>query len=227
MPTLLSQSLQSAGQTEERRLAGSTGRNCITLKTVNRSYLGSEITDHAWFFQTLSFISDISFIHFRHSFILCQMNLRRYFRLGILCGPAGKESACSAGHLGSIPGLGRSPEGKGYPLQYCGQENSMDCIVHGVEKSGTQLSHFHFQDKDERSQTGQGFTTILQQKIWRKKKRNRKAEFTRVFQQLLNPTLNLRDRGPKSNLGRVWMKSPTASQWFSTRGKGDILDCHT
>ena len=46
----------------------------------------------------------------------------------------------------------------------------MDCIVHGVEKSGTQLSHFHFQDKDEKSQTGQGFTTILQQKIWRKKK---------------------------------------------------------
>ena len=41
----------------------------------------------------------------------------------------------------------------------------MDCIVHGVEKSGTQLSHFHFQDKDEKSQTGQGFTTILQQKI--------------------------------------------------------------
>ena len=45
----------------------------------------------------------------------------------------GKESACSAGNLGSIPGLGRSPgEGKGYALQYSGLENSMDCIVHGV-----------------------------------------------------------------------------------------------
>ena len=45
----------------------------------------------------------------------------------------GKESACNAGDLGSIPGLGRSPgEGKSYPLQYSGLENSMDCIVHRV-----------------------------------------------------------------------------------------------
>ena len=43
------------------------------------------------------------------------------------------------------PGLRRSPgEGKGYPLQYSGLENSMDCIVHGVAKSWTQLSNFHF-----------------------------------------------------------------------------------
>ena len=49
------------------------------------------------------------------------------------CGSAGKESTCNVGDLGSIPGLGRSPgEGKGYPLQYSGLENSMDCIVHGV-----------------------------------------------------------------------------------------------
>ena len=55
----------------------------------------------------------------------------------------GKESACNVGDLGSIPGLGRSPvEGKGYPLQYSGLENSMDCIVHGVEKSRIQLSDF-------------------------------------------------------------------------------------
>ena len=51
---------------------------------------------------------------------------------------AGKESACSVGHLGSIPGLGRSPgEGKGYPFQYSSLENSMDCVVHGVAKSQT------------------------------------------------------------------------------------------
>ena len=57
----------------------------------------------------------------------------------------GKESACNVGDLGSIPRLGRSPgEGKGYPLQYSGLENSMDCIVHGVAKSGTRLSDFHF-----------------------------------------------------------------------------------
>ena len=46
-----------------------------------------------------------------------------------------------AGDLGSIPGLGGSPgEGISYPLQYSGLENSMDCIVHGVAKSWTQLS---------------------------------------------------------------------------------------
>ena len=56
--------------------------------------------------------------------------------LGIPCGSAGKESACNAGDLGSVPGLGRSPgEGKGYPLQYSGLKNSMDCIVHGITKT--------------------------------------------------------------------------------------------
>ena len=51
---------------------------------------------------------------------------------------AGKESTCSGGDLDSIPELGRSPgEGKGYPLQYSGLENSMDCIVQGVTKSWT------------------------------------------------------------------------------------------
>ena len=60
------------------------------------------------------------------------------------CGLAGKEPACNVGDLGSIPGLERFPgEGKGYPLQYSGLENSMDCIVHGVTKSRTQLSDFH------------------------------------------------------------------------------------
>ena len=57
---------------------------------------------------------------------------------------AGKESTCNGGDLGWIPGLGRSPaEGKGYPLQHSGLENSMDCIVHGVTKSRTRLSDFH------------------------------------------------------------------------------------
>ena len=53
-------------------------------------------------------------------------------------GSTGKEPAFNAGDLGLIPGLGRSPgEGNGYPLQYSGLENSMDCIVHGVAKSRT------------------------------------------------------------------------------------------
>ena len=60
-------------------------------------------------------------------------------------GSAGKESTCNVGDLGSIPGLGRPPgEGKDYPLQYSGLENSIDCIVHGVAKSWTCQSHFHF-----------------------------------------------------------------------------------
>ena len=64
---------------------------------------------------------------------------------GFPCGWAGKESACNAGDLSSISGLGRSPgEGKGSPLQYSGLENSMDCIVHGVAKSQTRLRDFHF-----------------------------------------------------------------------------------
>ena len=57
----------------------------------------------------------------------------------------GKESAWNAGDPSSIPGSGRSPgEGIGYPIQYSGLENSLDCIVQGVTKSQTQLSDFHF-----------------------------------------------------------------------------------
>ena len=68
--------------------------------------------------------------------------------MGFPYGTAGKESVCNAGDLGSIPKLGRSPgEGKGYPLQYSGLENSMDCIVHGGHKeldTTEPLSlHFH------------------------------------------------------------------------------------
>ena len=58
---------------------------------------------------------------------------------GFPCGSAGKETTCNVGDLGSIPGLGRFPEGgKDYPLQYSGPENSMD------PESQTQLSDFHF-----------------------------------------------------------------------------------
>ena len=57
----------------------------------------------------------------------------------------GIESSCNAGDLGLIPGLGRSPgEGKSYPLQYSGLENSMHYTVHGVAKSQTWLSDSHF-----------------------------------------------------------------------------------
>ena len=60
-----------------------------------------------------------------------------------LGGSDGKESSCSAGDLGSIPGLERSPgEGNGYLLQYSGLENATDCTVHGVSKSRTRLGYF-------------------------------------------------------------------------------------
>ena len=58
-------------------------------------------------------------------------------------GSNGKESACSAGDLGSVRGSGRSPgERNGYSLQYSRLENSMDrgawqATVHGITKSGT------------------------------------------------------------------------------------------
>ena len=56
--------------------------------------------------------------------------------MGFPGGSANKESACNAGDLGSVLGLGRfAREGKGHPLQYSGLENSMDCIVRGVAES--------------------------------------------------------------------------------------------
>ena len=71
--------------------------------------------------------------------------IKQYTPMGFPGGSVDKESAYSVGDLGSIPGLGRSSgEGKGYPLQYSGLENSMDCIAHGIAKSQTRQSDFHF-----------------------------------------------------------------------------------
>ena len=64
-----------------------------------------------------------------------------------------------------IPGLGRSPgEGKGYPLQYSGLENSLDYIVHGVAKSQTRLSNFHFTKKSVLGQITVPETWLLSKK---------------------------------------------------------------
>ena len=58
--------------------------------------------------------------------------------LGFPGGSAGKESTCNVGDLGWMLGLERSPgEGKGYPLEYSGLENSIDCVFHEVTKSWT------------------------------------------------------------------------------------------
>ena len=64
-------------------------------------------------------------------------------------GSDNKESACNAGDQGLILGSRRSPEEwNSYPLQYSGLENSMDYTVHGVAKSWTRLSNFHFAGLD-------------------------------------------------------------------------------
>ena len=64
--------------------------------------------------------------------------------MGFPCSSAGKESACNVKDLGSIPRSGRSPG------EYSGLEKSMDCTVHGVTKSPTQLRnlHFHFHNEN-------------------------------------------------------------------------------
>ena len=63
-----------------------------------------------------------------------------YMYTSFPCGSAGKESDCNVVDLGSIPGLGRFPgDGKGYPLQYSGLENSMVCRVHEVTNSQTHI----------------------------------------------------------------------------------------
>ena len=76
--------------------------------------------------------------------------MANYSRLRAPDGSDSKESACSAGDLGSIPGSGRSlREGNSNPLQYSCLENPMDrgaCweTVHAVAKSQTRLSDFTF-----------------------------------------------------------------------------------
>ena len=82
-------------------------------------------------------------------FVSLEREERNWYMPAEGCGSAGKESARNAGDLVSIPGLGRSPgEGRCYPLQYSGLENSTDCILHGVAKSRARLSNFHFHCRD-------------------------------------------------------------------------------
>ena len=75
------------------------------------------------------FVSWIGKIHWRRD------RLPTTVFLGFPGGSIGKESTCNVADLGSIPGLGiSSEEGNGYPLQYSGLKNSMDCLVHGLIK---------------------------------------------------------------------------------------------
>ena len=83
----------------------------------------------------------------------------------------GKESACNAGDTGLISGSGRSPaEGIGYPLQYSGLENSMDCTVCGVAKSRTRLSDFHFHFMESKKMRWMKLEPIIQSEVSQKEK---------------------------------------------------------
>ena len=94
-------------------------------------------------------------IHFFTQQVFMELLVHVLLR-GFPGGSASKESTCSAGDLGSIHELGSSPgEGNGYPLQYSDLENSKDCRVHGVAKTRTGLSGFHFHFRYE-SGTVQG-----------------------------------------------------------------------
>ena len=105
--------------------------------------------------------------------------------LGFPCDSAGKESACNAGDLGPIPGLGRSPgEGNSYPLEYSGLENSMDCMVHGVTKSQTWLIdfHFHFHFPIFLPKTSRGLRSLAGYSSWGSKKSWRQHTYTHMDQ---------------------------------------------
>ena len=118
----------------------------------------------------------IQFTIFFKSSLLSLSDLANYliflylsFLVGFPCDSAGKESTCNTGDLASIPGLWRSPgEGKGYPLQYSGLENSMDCIVHGVAKSRTQLRNFHFSFLALKANSSRGW----EKPLWRRVRRS-------------------------------------------------------
>ena len=97
-----------------------------------RAFLIAQLVKNPPAVQETQFDSWIGKIHWRKD------RLPTPVFLGFPCGSAGKESSCNEGDLGSSPGFGRFPgEGKGYPLQYSGLENSMDDIIHGVAKSQT------------------------------------------------------------------------------------------
>ena len=121
---------------------------------------------------------------------------------------AGKESTCNAGNLGSVPEFGRShAEGKDYPLQYFGLENSTDGRVYGVAKSLTQLNGFHF-------------TTILR-KLYVNSTVLAQHWYTRIF------TCNFFSSDVLESLPDVW----TSIKFFSSIGAdphqhpADFLNC--
>ena len=89
----------------------------------------------------ISIDAEKAFDKIQHSILIKTLQ-----KVGFLCGSAGKESTCNVGDLSLIPGLGTSPgEGKGYPLQYSGLENSMDYSPWSCTESDmTEQLYLHF-----------------------------------------------------------------------------------
>ena len=93
-------------------------------------------------YRVTATLRSVSHRHTHHTHKICS-----HLFPGFPFSSVGKGSACSAGDLGLIPGLGRAPgEGNGNPLQYPCLENLMDrgawwAAVHGVSKSRTRLSY--------------------------------------------------------------------------------------
>ena len=89
-----------------------------------------------------------AFKHFREFAIAEVTRVVQWWQHFFSGGSDGKESACSVGELGSLPGLRKHPEeGNGNPCQYSGLENSMDrgtwqATVHGITKSWTWLNSY-------------------------------------------------------------------------------------
>ena len=124
-----------------------------SMGSQSQTWLGDWTTTTMWSIQEnipCTLKKNICSVAFRWSALCIQFKTFWSFKanvslLGFPCGSAGKESACNSEDLASISGLGRSHrEGKVYPLQYSGLENSMDSIAHGVTKSQIRLSDFHF-----------------------------------------------------------------------------------
>ena len=98
------------------------------------------MSDLIWYFPFSVWLASLNMtIFFKSNHFGANVIISFFLWLSNIGGSAGKESACNAGDLGSVPGLGRSPgEGKGYPLQYSSLENS------GLQRVGHDWATFPF-----------------------------------------------------------------------------------
>ena len=122
--------------TKQRRIANSCSRIILKQKLAINIWKSGDYTEESTFLVKPACDTEPAFLHSNNALEPCRRG----------AGSDGKASACSAGGLGSIPGLGRSPGGRQEnPLGYCCLENSTDwgawrTTVQAMAKSQTQLS---------------------------------------------------------------------------------------